>query len=57
MDWPEFVMDSADRFKDERGMNIVELQQTESIKSYLDAFEDLKSDVMQIIILYLRSSY
>lgn len=57
MDWPEFVMDSADRFKDERGMSIVELQQTESIKSYLDAFEDLKSDVMQIIILYLRSSY
>lgn len=51
VDWPEFVMDLATRFKDERGMNMVEQfnkpEQIKSLEYYLDEFEDLKSDVMQ----------
>lgn len=51
VDWPEFVMDLSARFKDERGVNSVEkfnkLEQTDTIESYLDEFEELKSDVLE----------
>lgn len=51
VEWPEFVLDLAARFKDDRGVNFVQkfnkLEQTDSIESYLDEFEDLKSDVLE----------
>ncbi|XP_056683030.1 uncharacterized protein [Spinacia oleracea] len=51
VEWHEFCLDLAARFKDTRGTNSVEkfnkLTQTDSIETYLDEFEDLKSGVLQ----------
>ncbi|XP_021846729.2 uncharacterized protein [Spinacia oleracea] len=52
VDWGEFCLDLSARFKDVRGSNTVEqfnkLQQTDTIEAYLDSFEDLKSDVLNV---------
>ncbi|XP_056688753.1 uncharacterized protein [Spinacia oleracea] len=50
VDWGEFCLDLMARFRDTRGSNTVEqfnkLKQSDSIESYLDEFEDLRSDVL-----------
>lgn len=49
--WSEFIMDLDARFRDELGDNVVEqfnkLQQSESLESYIDEFESLKSVMFQ----------
>ncbi|XP_048502834.1 uncharacterized protein LOC125498635 [Beta vulgaris subsp. vulgaris] len=51
VDWTEFVVDLSARFKDETTVDVVEqfnkLQQTDSLESYIDEFEDLSSVVLQ----------
>ncbi|XP_056688530.1 uncharacterized protein [Spinacia oleracea] len=51
VEWHEFCLDLAARFKDTRGTNSVEkfnkMTQTDSIETYLDEFEDLKSGVLK----------
>ncbi|KAL2945134.1 hypothetical protein RDABS01_022845 [Bienertia sinuspersici] len=52
VDWNDFVIDVNARFKDEKGVNVVEefnkLQQSGTIESYVDNFEELKSVLLQI---------
>lgn len=51
VEWHELCLDLAASFKDTRGINSVDqfnkLTQTDSIKTYLDEFEDLKCGVLQ----------
>ena len=51
VDWHDFVIDVSTHFRYERGMNVVEefnrLQQTDSIESYVDEFENLKAIMLQ----------
>ncbi|KAL2928661.1 DNA ligase [Bienertia sinuspersici] len=51
VDWSEFIIDVAARFKDDNGCNVVErfnkLSQTGSIESYIDDFEELRSLMLQ----------
>ena len=50
VDWHDFVIDVSTHFRYERGMNVVEefnkLQHTDSIESYVDEFENLKSIIL-----------
>ncbi|XP_056698640.1 uncharacterized protein [Spinacia oleracea] len=50
VDWGKFCLDLMARFRDNRGSSTVEkfnkLKQSDSIDSYLDEFEDLRSDVL-----------
>uniref|UniRef100_A0A803M2N6 Ty3 transposon capsid-like protein domain-containing protein n=1 Tax=Chenopodium quinoa TaxID=63459 RepID=A0A803M2N6_CHEQI len=51
VDWNDFVTDVNIRFKDETCLNVVEefnkLEQVDSVESYVDSFENLKSIMLQ----------
>uniref|UniRef100_A0A803MXW2 Uncharacterized protein n=1 Tax=Chenopodium quinoa TaxID=63459 RepID=A0A803MXW2_CHEQI len=51
VDWSDFVIDLTTRLKDEKGINVVEefnkLQQSGSIESFVDEFENLRSIMLQ----------
>ncbi|KAL2905959.1 Transposon Ty3-I Gag-Pol polyprotein [Bienertia sinuspersici] len=51
VDWSEFIINVAARFKDDNGCNVVKrfnkLSQTGSIESYIDDFEELRSLMLQ----------
>uniref|UniRef100_A0A803MRK9 Retrotransposon gag domain-containing protein n=1 Tax=Chenopodium quinoa TaxID=63459 RepID=A0A803MRK9_CHEQI len=52
VDWHDFVIDLAARFRDDKGINVVEefnkLQQHDSIENYVDDFENLRSIMVQV---------
>ncbi|KAL2931387.1 Retrotransposon-derived protein PEG10 [Bienertia sinuspersici] len=51
IDWNEFMIDVSNRFKDDVGCHVVEkfnrLQQSDSLESYIDEFENLRSLMLQ----------
>ncbi|XP_074369113.1 uncharacterized protein LOC141709470 [Apium graveolens] len=51
VNWDKFIVDVTSRFRDESGFNIVEqfnkLQQTDSLETYIDDFENLRSVMLQ----------
>ncbi|XP_021765492.1 uncharacterized protein LOC110730018 [Chenopodium quinoa] len=51
VDWDDFIIDVTPRFKDGKGINVVEqfnkLQQDDNLEDYIDKFEDLRSVLLQ----------
>uniref|UniRef100_A0A803LN84 Retrotransposon gag domain-containing protein n=1 Tax=Chenopodium quinoa TaxID=63459 RepID=A0A803LN84_CHEQI len=56
VDWQDFVIDVNGLFKDEIGVNVVEefnkLQQTGSIETYVDEFENLRAIMLQNSLVF-----
>ncbi|XP_048492259.1 uncharacterized protein LOC125493205 [Beta vulgaris subsp. vulgaris] len=51
VDWDDFILDLTARFKDGKGMNVVEhfnkLSQVDSLETYIDEFEELRAILIQ----------
>uniref|UniRef100_A0A803MYU5 Retrotransposon gag domain-containing protein n=1 Tax=Chenopodium quinoa TaxID=63459 RepID=A0A803MYU5_CHEQI len=58
VDWIDFIIGVTSIFKDDKGLNVVEefikLQQTSSIESYIDEFENLRSIMLQNAFMLLE---